>query len=495
MSNTLPSFTDLLNLADEKLGAKALTCSDDFFASMDNLVKPGRGVFIEGKYTENGKWMDGWESRRKRTPGHDWCILQLGATGIIKGIDIDTNHFLGNHPPHASIEACYLPEGDIEQANWQEILPKSPLQPGSQHFFEIDNSNHWTHLKLNIYPDGGVARLKVYGEVKRDWNTVSKNELLDLASALNGGKPILCNDMFFSQMGNLLMPNRGVDMGDGWKTKRNRIPNNHDWVIIRLAHEGRIKKITVDTCHFKGNYPDSCLIEGANTTDNDIENANWTTILSQTKLSADKEHFYEKELVSQDVFTHIRLNIFPDGGVSRLRLWGHIVKKKMTIPKLNELPKKAAFDEISKCCGATNWVNNMVAARPFKDENDLLGKADKYWSQTTEADGLEAFTHHPKIGDISSLEKKFANTKTWAGNEQKGVATATKAVIEKLAKGNKDYEDKFGFIFIVCATGKSADEMLTLLQARLPNEREDEIKIAMAEQHKITKIRLTKLIS
>lgn len=495
MTNTPPPFTDLLNLADEKLGAKALACSDDFFASMDNLVKPGRGVFIEGKYTENGKWMDGWESRRKRTPGHDWCILQLGATGIIKGVDIDTNHFLGNHPPHASIEACYQPEGDIEQANWQEILPKSPLNPGSQHFFEIDNSNHWTHLKLHIYPDGGVARLKVYGEVKKDWDRVNENELLDLASALNGGKSILCNDMFFSHMDNLLMPNRGADMGDGWETKRNRTPNNRDWVIIRLAHNGSIKKINVDTCHFKGNYPDSCLIEGTNTTDDKIENADWTTILPQTKLSADKEHFYEKELVSQDVFTHVRLNIFPDGGVSRLRLWGNIIKEKMTISTLNTLSEKAAFDEISKCCGATNWVNNMVAARPFKDENNLLGKADKYWSQTTEADGLEAFTHHPKIGDISSLEKKFANTKAWAGNEQKGVATATKAVIEQLAQGNKDYEDKFGFIFIVCATGKSADEMLALLQARLLNDRQDEIKIAMAEQHKITMIRLKKLIS
>lgn len=319
-----PTFTQFLNLAAEKLGAKTLSCSDDFFAPMENLIKPGRGVFIEGKYTEFGKWMDGWESRRKRTPGHDWCIVQLGAAGIIHGVDIDTNHFLGNHPPHASIEACYLPEGDTEQADWQEILPKSPLNPGIQHFFEINNSNKWTHIKLHIYPDGGVARLKVYGEVKKDWNRVGDDELLDLASALNGGKAILCNDMFFSHIDNLLMPNRGANMGDGWETKRNRTPNNRDWVIIRLAHRGMIKKINVDTCHFKGNYPDSCLIEGTNSPHDDLENANWTTILPQTKLSADTEHIYEKELVSNDAFTHVRLNIFPDGGVSRLRLWGVI---------------------------------------------------------------------------------------------------------------------------------------------------------------------------
>ncbi len=319
-----PTFTQLLNLAAEKLGAKTLSCSDDFFAPMENLIKPGRGVFIEGKYTEFGKWMDGWESRRKRTPGHDWCIVQLGAAGIIRGVDIDTNHFLGNHPPHASIEACYLPEGDIAQADWQEILPKSPLNPGSQHFFDINNSNKWTHVKLHIYPDGGVARLKVYGEVKKDWNSVGDDELLDLASALNGGKSILCNDMFFSHMDNLLMPNRGANMGDGWETKRNRTPNNRDWVIIRLAHRGMIKKINVDTCHFKGNYPDSCLIEATNAPHDELENAKWTNILPQTKLTADSEHIYEKELVSNDTFTHVRLSIFPDGGVSRLRLWGVI---------------------------------------------------------------------------------------------------------------------------------------------------------------------------
>ncbi len=166
----------------------------------------------------------------------------------------------------------------------------------------------------------------------------------------------------------------------------------------------------------------------------------------------------------------------------------------MTIHKLNNLSEKEAFDELVKCCGSTNWVNSMVAARPFNDEHELLEKANIYWSQATEADGLEAFKHHPKIGDISSLEKKFANTKAWAGNEQQGVATATKAVIEQLAQGNQDYEDKFGFIFIVCATGKSAAEVLDLLQARLPNDRQDEIKIAMAEQHKITRIRLGKLM-
>jgi len=317
-----PKFTELLDLASEKLGGKALECTDDFFAEMENLIKPGRGIFIADKYTENGKWMDGWESRRKRTEGHDWCILQLGATGVIKGFDVDTNHFLGNHPPHCSIEACYAPDGDYKSAEWNEILSKSPLDPGSQHFFEINNDNQYTHLKLHIYPDGGVARLKVYGEVKKDWNLVGENEQVDLASANNGAKSILCNDMFFSHMDNLLMPNRGSDMGDGWETKRNRTPNNRDWVIIRLAHKGKINKINVDTCHFKGNFPDTCSIEGCVADNDNVENADWKEILPKSKLSAHNEHFYENEVNSSEAFTHVRLNIFPDGGISRLRLFG-----------------------------------------------------------------------------------------------------------------------------------------------------------------------------
>ncbi|UEG48711.1 allantoicase [Ferruginibacter lapsinanis] len=325
-----PTFTKMTDLAAERLGGKALSCSDDFFAEKENLLKPGRGVFIVDKYTDRGKWMDGWESRRKRTPGHDWCIIQLATSGKIHGVDIDTNHFLGNHPPYASLEACNT-TGDIDKAEWVEILPKSPLQPGSQNLYEITDRNIYTHLRLNIYPDGGVARLKVYGEVFKDWSTVTADETINLAAATNGAKSILCNDMFFSHMDNLLMPGRGINMGDGWETKRNRTPNNKDWVIVRLAHEGFVDKILIDTAHFKGNYPDSCLLEGTNISLADESKINdasiqWTTILPQTKLQADHEHFFEKEIASKEPFTHVRLYIFPDGGISRMRLFGKIKK-------------------------------------------------------------------------------------------------------------------------------------------------------------------------
>ncbi len=330
-----PNFTKLTDLAAERLGGKALQCTDDFFAEKENLLKPGRGIFIADKYTDRGKWMDGWESRRKRTPGHDWCIIQLATSGVIKGVDIDTNFFLGNHPPFASIEAAHLESTDnvdFDKVEWKEILVKSPLNAGSQNFYEINDSNIYTHLKLHIYPDGGVARLKVYGEVFKDWSKVDRVEMINLAAATNGAKSVLCNDMFFSHMDNLIMPHRGFNMGDGWETKRNRTPNNKDWVIVRLAHKGFIEKALIDTCHFKGNYPDSCLIEGCNIAIEDESKLStneiaWETILPQAKLQADFEHHYKDEIInSNKSFTHVRLTIFPDGGVSRMRLWGRIDK-------------------------------------------------------------------------------------------------------------------------------------------------------------------------
>ncbi len=324
-----PAFTQLTDLAAERLGGKVLYATDDFFAEKENLIKPTRGIFITDKYTDRGKWMDGWESRRKRTAGHDWAVIQLATPGKITGFDIDTNFFLGNHPPHASIEAVYLndadPVKDWEDIAWKEILPQSHLDAGSQNFYESSSNEIFTHIRLHIYPDGGVARLRVYGEVFKNWDAVAPDEEIDLAAAINGGKAIGCNDMFFSAMGNLIMPGRGVNMGDGWETKRNRTPGNRDWVILKLATPGVVERIVVDTCHFKGNYPDRCSIEAcfANN-DEDVLNdvAGWKMLLSQQRLAADNEHLFAKEINDVGVATHVRLNIFPDGGVSRLRLFG-----------------------------------------------------------------------------------------------------------------------------------------------------------------------------
>lgn len=318
-----------VNLADHRVPTQVLSTSDDFFAEKENLIKPTRGIFIPDKYTENGKWMDGWESRRKRTPGNDWAVLRLGLPGKIFGFDIDTNHFLGNHPPFASIDAAEVADsaGPDQIQNWEEILAKSPLQPGSQNLFEIKPTKRFTHVRLQIYPDGGVARFRVYGEVSVDWNRFPPREIIDLAAIENGGKVLLCNDMFFSSKDNLIMPGRGINMGDGWETKRRRSPG-FDWCILALGHAGTLKKIEIDTAHFKGNYPDRCAFEVFHGSQSEVlanpEGLAWRPLLPETKLQADHQHFFEKELNQAGPVTHVKLKIFPDGGISRLRCWGEL---------------------------------------------------------------------------------------------------------------------------------------------------------------------------
>jgi len=322
----------LVDLASARLGGVAVLANDEFFAEKENLLKPVRGIFIPDKYTDRGKWMDGWESRRRRTPGHDWCIVQLGLRGIIKQVDIDTNHFLGNHPPFASLDALGLTNdfptdaSAVDALSWMPILAKAPLNPGSQNLFEITSEHSWSHVRLNIFPDGGVARLRVYGIVVPDWSKLKPGELVDLAAIENGGVPLACSDMFFSSMNNLIMPGRSENMGDGWETKRRRGPG-YDWIILQLGLPGAIRKIEVDTNHFKGNYPDTCSIEGCRApgaaTDVLTSSApQWREILPMTKLQAHTRHFFERELSPIGDCTHIRLNIYPDGGVSRLRVWG-----------------------------------------------------------------------------------------------------------------------------------------------------------------------------
>ncbi|MEP6976169.1 MAG: allantoicase, partial [Spartobacteria bacterium] len=228
----------LVDLASARIGGRALVANDEFFAEKENLLQPGRGLFIPDKYTDHGKWMDGWETRRRRTPGHDWCVVQLGLRGIIQQVDIDTNHFLGNHPPFASLDALCLttafPGGinAVADLPWTPLLAKSPLQPGAQNFFAVSADQPATHLRLNIIPDGGVARLRVYGVVLPDWSTLPASELVDLAAVENGGVPLACSDMFFSSMNNLIMPGRSANMGDGWETKRRRGPG-YDWIILK----------------------------------------------------------------------------------------------------------------------------------------------------------------------------------------------------------------------------------------------------------------------
>jgi allantoicase len=322
--------THFVDLAAERVGGETLLCSDDFFAEMENLLKPGRGIFIDDKYTERGKWMDGWESRRSygRDDGreYDWCIIRLGITGFIRGVDVDTNFFRGNAPQGISIEACVSDEQPDDSTQWHIILAQTEVNAHSQNLFEVTSDKAWTHVRLNIFPDGGVARLRIYGEAQVNWNDFLPGELIDLASIKNGGKALLVSDMFFSDKNNLIMPGRGKDMGDGWETKRRRDPGP-DWSIVKLAAPGSVNKVIVDTHHFKGNYPDTFKLEGCVSQSDDFtaDDASWQSIIDRTKLYAHREHLFINEIMADSGkhFTHVRLNIYPDGGVSRMRVFGY----------------------------------------------------------------------------------------------------------------------------------------------------------------------------
>jgi allantoicase len=325
-----PDFTRrYLNLADPRLGAEAMSASDDFFAPKERMLDPEPAIFIPGKYDEHGKWMDGWETRRKRVAGHDWCIVRLGRAGVLKGVDLDTSHFTGNYPAAASIDACHSPDLNTSGApEWSEILPATNLKGNSHHYLLITGDRAYTHVRLNIYPDGGLARLRVYGQPLRDWNASDRAVLYDLAAMENGGYLVAANNQHFGVAANMLMPGRGVHMGDGWETRRRREPGN-DWCIIALGHLGTIKKVEVDTAHFKGNYPDRCSLQAARViggTDDSLipQSMFWPTLLGEQKLEMDRQHFFAGELAELGPVSHVRFNIIPDGGVSRLRLWSEL---------------------------------------------------------------------------------------------------------------------------------------------------------------------------
>ena len=340
-TSAVAAFSGLVELASEAMGGRTLGCTDDFFAEVENLLKPGRGVFIVDKYTDRGKWMDGWESRRRRGRSaglfneHDTAIIALGTPGVIRAFDIDTNHFLGNHPPYASVEAIKAPaDATYEQleamSGWTEVLGQVALKAGSQNLFAADvTGDTYSHLRLRIYPDGGVARFRVYGIAEATWEAPdepqAKDGEFDVAFIKHGGRAIACSDSFFSPMNNLISPGRAPNMGQGWESRRRR-GVGHDWVIVELGARATIKMIEVDTNHFKGNYPDTLDVQGidaagAKITDLLSSDA-WKPVLPTIHCKEDSREYFRNELVLTSPCTHVRMNVYPCGGVSRLRVYG-----------------------------------------------------------------------------------------------------------------------------------------------------------------------------
>jgi allantoicase len=505
---TTAPFTELLDLASLRLRASVIAASDDFFADKENLLKPAEAVFLPHEYTDRGKWMDGWESRRKRVEGHDWAIVRLGVPGVIRGVVVDTAFFRGNYPSHCSIEACAAPLDARPEAlghpttEWLEVLPKSPLNGDSKNPFVIEVPYAFTHVRLNIFPDGGVARLRVYGEAVPDWRRQghARGEV-DVAAAENGAHVVTCSDMFFGERRNLIMPDRALNMGDGWETRRSRGPH-HDWALVKLAARATLTRLVVDTHHFKGNYPDTCRVlvcdaggEGGEA--RLADEAAWRELLPRTKLQADTRHWFEDELTPAGEVTHLRLEVFPDGGVSRLRAFATLspaARQALGLARFNALTPAAAESALRACCGAARWNEWMRDGRPYATVDALLAAADATWSWTSADDWHEAFAAHPRIGEQKAAAGQGATAKAWSAAEQAGTRDASDAKRAEVAAINRAYEARFGFIYIVCATGRSLDEMLNLARARLTNDPATELRVAAAEQHRITRLRLEKLL-
>jgi allantoicase len=498
----------LLDLASARFGGEAVAADDDFFAPKENLLKVEPPIFVPDRYTDRGKWMDGWETRRRRTQGHDWCVIKLGLPGIIRTVIVDTAFFRGNFPTHCWIEACGVAQGtDIATADvrWHSIVPRSELAGDTLNSFAVEDARRFTHLRLSIYPDGGVARLRVLGEAMPDWTRVlTSGEDVDLASAMLGAHVVDTSDRFFGEPRNMLMSYPAANMGDGWETKRRRGPG-HDWAIVRLACEGVIRRIEVDTAHFKGNYPDSCAVTAAIVGDAggvsaDVASAvigDWKSVLPQVKLQPNHLHVYDTDTIEQASATHVRLDIFPDGGVSRFRVFGlpTVNSRRASILRLlNALDRPEARHLLADFCASPAWIERMIDARPFTTPEEVYAASDAAAHALMPEEWLEAFRHHPRIGERPAEGTQSDVARRWSAREQSSVAQARPEDLAALAEGNRAYEARFGHVFLICAAGRPVAEMLTALGERLTHDPQTELSVAAAEHRKITRLRLEKLL-
>ena len=319
-------FTNgLIDLAQPRLGTKVIYKTDDFFASANRIISPTEPVFKVGVFDKHGKWMDGWESRRKRTAGHDYIIIKLGKPGTIKKVDVDTSHFNGNQPAMISIEGANSNSNKINQLKWQPLLSEKKTKANSHHYFTVKSDKVFTHIKFNIFPDGGVARLRLYGSIAK--SSKLKNKKINLASLLDGSSVIACNNEHFGKAENILAPGKAKNMGDGWETRRRR-GKGFDWLILNSLDGKEIDKIEISTHHFKGNFPSHCSLQAAYLPNSKnskqiVKSSNtWKYLLKDAKLSANKVHVFKNNLMKKDKINFIKINIFPDGGISRFRIYG-----------------------------------------------------------------------------------------------------------------------------------------------------------------------------
>lgn len=508
-------FSHLVNLAADLTGTFVVSASDDFFAPKENLIRPDAPVWKEGEYTDRGKWMDGWESQRKRGPGHDDCVLRLGTPGRLHGLLVDTTHFKGNAPQRVALEvveaAHTATPAELAAAAWTEVLPWTPVKPDFPNIVKLPAvSGRATHVRLHIDPDGGVSRLRVFGEVLPDERAFWRAGAVDLAAIENGGTIAAASDQFFGPPLNLLLPGRGVNMGDGWETRRRRTPGS-DWCAIKLGRRGVLDRLELDTHFFKGNAPQAVLVEALDAESlkpGELEAllraprgsgaagpaTDWGVLVGKTPLVQHRRHVLEPDRPM--VVTHLRVHIFPHGGVNRLRAFGQALDgplEKRALEQLAALSEHDARAKLLSFCGSTAWADDLVRRRPFPSVRSLFTAAEQTWWALPPSAWLEAYAAHPRLGETKKAATQTEQSASWSKEEQRAIQ-ADQALKDRLAELNARYFEKFGFIFILFATGKSAAMVHEALEARLGNTREQELESAAREQAKITRLRLEKWI-
>jgi allantoicase len=340
----------LLDLASRRLGGSVIAANDETFAPKESLILPSVPVFTARTFGHRGQVYDGWETRRRREAGFDWAVVRLGVPGVVHGVVVDTAHFTGNFPESAAVEGRWVDGypgvGEVigEPADWVGLIPRRRLRGDTRNVFAVAPGIRQaaSHVRLLIYPDGGVARLRVYGEVVPDPRRLL-GMTVDLAAAENGGRLEDASNRFYSAPENVIAPGTAATMGDGWETRRRRGAGN-DWLRLRLAGAGHIRQLELDTTHFVGNAPGAARVLACDATTGDLADpGSWWELLPHTRLQADTRHWFSTDPTERA--THVRVDVYPDGGLARVRVYGDLAtdgRLDLTRKWWNALPDLAA---------------------------------------------------------------------------------------------------------------------------------------------------------
>jgi allantoicase len=490
-----------VDLAVRAAGGGVVAASDETFAEKENLVSTADATHAEHTFGHKGQIYDGWETRRRRAvpdgpgpmdpAGDDWAVIRLGLPGIVHRVVVDTAFFDGNHPVSAEVDVRWI-EGhpspaEVVDGPW-ESLCGTPLRGNTAHTVEVEHPRAATHVRLRIHPDGGVARLRVLGEVLPDvrrWRGIG----VDLASLAAGGRVLDASNRHYSPPENLLLPGTAAHMGEGWETRRRR-EGGFDWVDVALGVAGRVHQVVVDTTHFVGNAPGTVrLVALGGSGAGDGSGVGEVELLPETPVQPDAEHWFGVPDGLDDglVVDRVRVEVRPDGGFARLRLFGRPTREATAaagLRRFHAMPAVVAEQVLLGCCNAPEWAAAIAAGRPYRDLDALVAAASAGILALDEKGLTAALAGHARIG---------APAGGAGAREQSGVAGLDEPGRQALAEGNRAYEERFGHVYLVRAAGRSGEELLALLHERLRNDPDTEAEVVRAQLAEITALRIEAL--